>query len=468
MPQSLSPDFLVAPTRTGALGRLLAEVRRRLARADRGRPQAWRVERVEVEAEPCDPLAWLAAQPHASRVYWHGRGDASTTAGAGVANEVSGTLAQVGPELESRIRGLPNSQARYFGGLRFEPDQAPDPEWAAFERGRFVLPRVELGVREGRPVLAANLVLPRDAQQPEAVVAALEGVAWPEAETPADLPLPVGRTDAPEQAAWRQGVERALHAFSAAALDKVVLARRARYDFDEPLDPFALVRSLEGATPSCFHFLFQPRPGVAFLGASPERLLRRDGPTLLSEAVAGTRPRGTSDAADARLREELKMSDKDQREHGFVREQIQAVLTPFCETIDVDAETSDMTLARGRHLYAGIAASLKPGVRTLDVLRALHPTPAVGGTPTPDALALVAAIEPFDRGWYAGPVGWIGREAAEFAVGIRSGLVQQHGGGASLSLYSGAGIVRGSTPEAEWAEIEHKISDFARVLALDA
>jgi menaquinone-specific isochorismate synthase len=311
-------------------------------------------------------------------------------------------------------------------------------------------------------------VFPRDAQQPERALRALEALRWPEVEPSADLPLPVGRTDAPGRAAWRRGVEKALEAFEAKTLEKVVLARRARYDFDEPLDPFALARSLEAATPSCFHFLFQPQPGVAFLGASPERLFRRDGQRLLSEAVAGTRPRGASDAADARLREELKMSDKDQREHGFVREEIREVLTPFCESVEVDAETSDMTLARGRHLYAGISAALKPGVRTLDVLRALHPTPAVGGTPTPEARAMIGAVEPFDRGWYAGPVGWIGREAAEFAVGIRSGLVHQEEEAATLSLYSGAGIVRGSSPEAEWAEIEHKISDFARVLALDA
>ena len=161
------------------------------------------------------------------------------------------------------------------------------------------------------------------------------------------------------------------------------------------------------------------------------------------------------------------MSEKDQREHGFVREQIREVLGPFCETLDVDSEASDMVLARGRHLYSGISASLKPGVRTLDLLRALHPTPAVGGTPTPDALAMINAAEPFDRGWYAGPIGWVGDDAAEFAVGIRSGLVQQ-GDTPSLALYSGAGIVRGSEAEAEWAEIEHKISDFARVLGLDA
>jgi menaquinone-specific isochorismate synthase len=97
------------------------------------------------------------------------------------------------------------------------------------------------------------------------------------------------------------------------------------------------------------------------------------------------------------------------------------------------------------------------------VLRALHPTPAVGGYPRGEALEEIQALEPFDRGWYAGPVGWIGAGGAEFAVGIRSGLVR----GNRLTLFSGAGIVAGSVPESEWAEIEQKIGDFTRMFGLD-
>lgn len=443
------------------------KVQRRLERA-REAGDGLRLGRVEQEMQPCHPLAWLAVQPHGAKVYWRGRSEETAAGGVGIADAISGEPERVLSLLESGIERLSASQMRYFGGLRFEAGESSAPEWAAFEAARFVLPRVELTMRDGRAVLAVNLVFPRDARQPERVLAEIERVRWPEAEPEGALPLPVARTDAPGREAWRQGIDAALRAFRETVLGKVVLARRARYDFDEPLDPFALAQSLERATPSCFHFLIQPTPGVAFLGASPERLFRREGSTLLSEAVAGTRPRGASDAADARLREELRLSDKDQREHGFVREQIRDALAPFCESLDVEAEASDMTLARGRHLYSGISASLKPGVRTTALLRALHPTPAVGGTPTPEALAMIRAVEPFDRGWYAGPVGWVGAEAAEFAVGIRSGLVQQSGETAMLSLYSGAGIVEGSEAEAEWAEIEHKISDFARVLALDA
>ena len=146
-----------------------------------------------------------------------------------------------------------------------------------------------------------------------------------------------------------------------------------------------------------------------------------------------------------------------------MRQSIIERLNPLCETLGIDALPSEMTLAQGRHLVSRIEGLLAEGVTTLDILETLHPTPAVGGTPRPDALDAIRRLEPFDRGWYAGPVGWIGPDAAEFAVALRCGLVWPR----RLSLFSGAGIVSGSTPEAEWDEIEHKIVSFTQVLGLD-
>src|SRR5690606_754905 len=352
--------------------------------------------------------------------------------------------------LRDRLPHLPEG-TRYVGGLRFASGAPVSPEWSGFAAARFVLPRVEFRVRGDRAVLAANLVFPRDAEHPERVLAELDALRRPDG-SPPPLPLPVRRTDAPDRAGWREGVEAALDAFATTDLEKVVLARRADYVFAEPLDPFSLLGRLEAATPSCFHFLIRPAGGAAFVGASPERLFRQDGAELWTEAVAGTRPRGASASRDAELRDELRLSDKDQPEHGYVLEAIRDALEPISDRLAADAETSDLRLARGRHLYAGVEATLKPDIHAFDVLRALHPTPAVGGTPTPDAMDRIEAVEPFDRGWYAGPVGWIGRDDAEFAVAIRSGLVRETDGGATLSLFSGAGIVRGSEPEAEWAE----------------
>ena len=159
---------------------------------------------------------------------------------------------------------------------------------------------------------------------------------------------------------------------------------------------------------------------------------------------------------------ELKGSNKDRLEHDYVRVSIREQLEPLSRQFHMDRHPAVMKLASTLHLQSRARATLQPGVTCLDVLEALHPTPAVGGYPAQTALEAIRKREPFDRGWYAGPVGWIGRDAAEFAVAIRSGLVCR----SSLALYSGAGIVYGSTPYAEWREIEHKIGTFMRVIGL--
>jgi menaquinone-specific isochorismate synthase len=258
-------------------------------------------------------------------------------------------------------------------------------------------------------------------------------------------------------------VRWALDAIADRALDKVVLARRVGLDLGTALDPFLVLRHLRQATPGCFHFAVQPAGGAAFIGASPERLFRRRGDRVVSEAVAGTRPRGETPEADAALRDELLESPKERREHAFVQDAIRTELEALCTDVDDPQPPSDLALTRERHLHAPLAGTLRPDTSTLDLLDALHPTPAVGGVPTDEALAAIRTQEPFDRGWYAGPVGWLGADAAEFAVAIRSGLVQH----SRLALFSGAGIVEGSKPDREWEEIEQKIGDFASILGLD-
>ena len=437
----------------------------RLSRAVTARVETWDgrdVLRVEVPDRPADPLRWLAGQDAGTRTYWRGRGDAEARAGLGVALQVDAP-SLAGADLARVLAALPPS-ARLTATGRFDTAAESGREWEAFGAVRFALPRVEYR-SDGRSAwLAVHLVPGETAATARRALAALR----PANDRPAGpLPLPFMRRDDPDRADWGRMLRWAFGAFEAGALDKVVLARRARFLFETGVDAFDLAERLEAATPRCYHALVAPRADLAFLTATPERLLRLDGRTLRTEAVAGTRPRSEADADDDRLRDELLASEKDQREHGYVRRAIEAALAPLAEAVTADDRASAMTLARGRHLRTGIEATLRPGVGALDVLRALHPTPAVGGTPTSGALDTIDRLEPFDRGLYAGPVGWVGRddeghEAADLAVGIRSGLVD----GRSLSLYSGAGIVDGSDPDAEWAEIEHKIGDFARVLGL--
>ncbi|GAB5536582.1 MAG: isochorismate synthase [Rubricoccaceae bacterium] len=421
--------------------------------------------RVEVPVPAVDLLSWIGAQPVGPQVYWKGRGDVEARAAIGIAFGIDASSLNALPSgARQLLAGLP-PRARLYGTARFAPDLDVSSEWSDFGRVRFVLPRIEL-VSDGRVATLAVHLAPGETAGD--ALAALDLLRPLHASKPYGLASRTERRDAPDFDGWAGAIELALDAFSHGELRKVVLARRTQFLFDGAIQPTALLSRLEAATPRCFHALVRPVPGgPAFVTASPERLFSLQGRALETEAVAGTRPRAIHDSDDDRLLDELLASAKDRREHAFVREAIEDHLQPLAEDIDVDDQTSAMTLARGRHLYTGVRATLRLNATPLDVLAALHPTPAVGGTPRTESLAAIAKLEPFDRGLYAGPIGWIGRdangaEAAEFAVGIRSGLVDGH----MLSLYSGAGIVEGSEAASEWAEIEHKIGDFARVLGL--
>jgi len=421
-----------------------------------------RVVRISVDAGPADALAWLRDQRAYPRVYWAGRDGGAETAATGVADLQAGD----GPEdvevLGKRLGASDDAEVRYYGGGRFDPTREAEEEWEPFGAYRFVLPRFELQVGETGSTLSCNLVLPRDRDRQEEILTQIEGLRVPTEGEDDALPEPLFRTDAPDRRGWEENVEHALASFSEGRLGKVVLARRAGLRFAEDLDGLALLRELRDVTPGCFHFYVEPAAGTAFVGASPERLYRREGRVVTSEAVAGTRPRGASSDDDEDLRDELLGSEKDRAEHGFVQVGIGEALRPLCQELEVEGGVSEMKLASRRHLVSRVRARLRDGVTDAEVLGALHPTPAVGGYPKKGALEDIRALEPFDRGWWAGPVGWVGADSAEFAVGIRSGLLR----GRVLALFSGAGIVAGSKPDEEWAEIEQKIEDFTGAFGL--
>lgn len=450
---------------------LIARVREALGSRTNGAPRVARVQ--VVLPRTVDPLAWLRVQAEGAAAYWSARNEEAAVATLGAADVVESRERPVSYErlqqqLGERLAGT-DAPVRYYGGLRFDAaypqsENGLEEPWAAFGTYRFVLPRFELLAEEGKAVLACNLVLPRDRDRDERLVDRIRRLALPQTAPPVSIPAPLGRTDVPDRQGWTQMVRWALDAIDDRALDKVVLARRVALNLGTPLNPFLVLRHLKQATPGCFHFAMRPAPGTTFIGASPERLFRQTGDRVVSEAVAGTRPRGETAEADAALRDELLESPKERREHAFVQKAIRERLETLCTQVEAPDTPSDLALARGRHLHAPLTGTLRPETTPLDLLDALHPTPAVGGVPTDEALAAIRAQEPFDRGWYAGPVGWIGADAAEFAVAIRSGLVRE----SRLALFSGAGIVDGSVPEQEWDEIEQKIGDFASVLGLSS
>ena len=416
--------------------------------------------RIEIPVEQTDPLAWLAAQRGGAKLYWRDRDGANEIAGLGTADvALTADLTELKDRLGRRLRESGSSSgSRYFGGLRFDPERGEDTradEWDSFGAARFVLPRVEVLKRSKQYFVAVNRT--RNDRN-EDIVAALAKLQRP---GPFDAVThrPHTGTDSPDRDGWIESVNRALDLIGRGAAQKLVLARKRRLLFDTTPNPWTLLDRLRSSTENCFLFGVLSGSDYTFIGATPERLYRRDNNLIESEALAGTRPRGESADDDHRLASELAASTKERWEHRLVISGIHDALFALCEECTVDDTTAPVKLARLQHLRTGLSGRLKPNITDIDILEGLHPSAAVGGYPSRKAVALLRGLEPFDRGWYAGPVGWVGNDRAEFAVGIRSALVSAK----EIDLYSGAGIVSGSDPEAEWDEIESKIAPFMRL-----
>ena len=262
-----------------------------------------------------------------------------------------------------------------------------------------------------------------------------------------------------ERDAWTEAVEAALGRIEAGALEKVVLARSCVQNGAQSYDPLASFLALRERYPECHRFLIGMSDGTAFLGASPERLVSLRGRAIDADAVAGTaRVDGEDEGTATR---HLMDNAKERNEHAIVAREIVAALRAKGAEADAEAEPSTLRLRHVLHLRSRIEGVAPQGAGVLDLVRAIHPSPAVLGTPRDAALELIEEWEPHDRGWYAGPIGWMSADGdGEFTLGLRSALLD----GRRALLHAGAGIVAGSDPDREWEECEAKMRFVAEVL----
>jgi menaquinone-specific isochorismate synthase len=421
--------------------------------------------RVEVPMAWGSPLSWLSHQNAGVKTYWVDRDRSFTMAGIGAVDLITGDRPIHYDRVFQRLRKYLSPlypQVRYYGGVSFEQSRIIDPSWQLFGNYRFIVPRFELCTHQHHTYFACNFRLgcEEDPQERLAdILAALDQLNFNlslDRDRLPLLPLLRDRIDLPDRVSWYRNLDLALSAFDRLNLDKIVLARQSRLEFTAPLHPPSLLLSLQPQNPHSYHFCFQLNPKVAFIGTSPERLYARQDRTLQTEAIAGTRPRGKSSQIDRELSDNLLNSSKDIHEHQLVVQNLHSTLDLLCDSVRIDRQLGILKLSKVQHLYTHCHGTLKPHITDAQILPKLHPTPAVGGFPRPQALQLIQEIEPFERGWYAAPVGWVGYDSAEFAVAIRSGLIDRD----RLLLFSGAGIVRGSQPEEEWSEINNKIRHF--------
>jgi isochorismate synthase len=270
-------------------------------------------------------------------------------------------------------------------------------------------------------------------------------------------------TPDPEPGHYVDAVRKALRHIEDGDLTKVVLARRLLVATEHPIDIPAALRSLAIRDPRGHSFAVK-LPGRTLIGASPELLVARLGSTVTANPLAGSAARSDDPVEDGRRATMLLRSAKDRREHAAVVDAIVANIRPLCTDIRVPAEPQLLPTATMWHLASPITARLRDeSTSSLRLATALHPTPAVCGVPTERARALIGELEPFDRGFYAGMVGWCdARGDGEWVITIRCGEVT----GDALLLYAGAGIVSGSAPAAELAETSAKFRTLLSALGL--
>jgi len=352
------------------------------------------------------------------------------------------------------------------GGFAFAPRGGAAPEWEGLAPAHLVLPELALAraVSEARITLTATL---DGDEAPDAVLERLEGriaTLDPRAEMPLIDPDPV---DSPRVAGaappehYEGAVARAVERIRAGELEKVVLAREVRVHAGREHDAGALFGALRAAFPACYCYLVGA-PGLAFAGASPELLVRREGARVQTVALAGTARRSADPAVDRHLGEQLLASDKDRAEQAIVARRIEQRLRPASVWVAAAEEPSLVRVQNVQHLATPIRAQLVEPRSTLELAELLHPTPAVGGEPWERAEALIPELEGLDRGWYAGPVGWTDfSEDGELCVALRCALLR----GRVAHLYAGDGIVRDSVPAEELAETEAKLAALLPLLS---
>ncbi len=475
---------------------------RRLAEERRGQrsscdgPQILSVTRPVVAA---DPLAVFRRGRGRERIFWERAADrlAFVATGAVACCTGAGTARwrEIGDAWRAvTSRAIVDADDAYpfpapvcLGGFAFDHGRARDPEWSAFPDGLLVVPQVLVTCSDSASWVTVNAVTSSDFGTAADVVdmadideteSLLSMLLVPGGDRLAGM-HDAGRRPACEERQsltrdraappdgggarqWKAAVAAIVDDIQRGIVEKQVLAccvRSARRGA-EPAHVVERLRAAFGA--SCTIFAVA-RDDACFLGASPERLVRIEGHAVRTDALAGSTARGSSPEEDQALGTALLADPKERHEHALVVQALREALTPDCVALTVPAEPTLVRMPNVQHLHTPVDGVLRRDAHILDLVERLHPTPAVGGVPQVATLERIRACEEFDRGWYAGPVGWVdARGGGDFAIAIRSALMTNLGARAGgVRLYAGCGIVAGSDPETEYQELRLKLRPLA-------
>jgi len=430
----------------------------------------------EIEWVP-DALTFLGAASAelGDGIYWQQPED-GTFAGAGIAAEIvvhgPTRIAEANAsfrELRERVVTL-GAAVRFpiLGGFAFGDEPATTESWRHFPGGRLIVPRVLLQIERKKTYLRINQSIPEGAD--EAQVQAESDHLRHRAQEwlagtgqPVQVPAQVTHQTIPDTEDWQASIRAALRVIDRHTIDKVVLAREERIATKETLSAIDTLRRAHARNANATLFAIQSGTSW-FLGATPERLVRLNEERVDVTCLAGSIAIGNTPQEQEQFARELLASAKNREEHEIVVCAAYDALEPVCSDVRREPGSPRVVTARSvQHLETRVTATLPPPGNVLDLVERLHPTPAVGGYPQQPALDVMRGLEAIDRGWYAGPIGWVDLSGSgEFAVAIRSAVID----GASASLFAGCGIVAGSDPHEELAETEMKLQPMRAALGL--
>ncbi|WEG11984.1 isochorismate synthase [Pullulanibacillus sp. KACC 23026] len=398
-----------------------------------------------------------------NRFFWS-HGDQLTLVGLGAADQLEGKSSNRAQEIKSKWLELLkntnwNQEERatgpvVMGGFSFDPSDKRSSLWDGFSDSSFIVPEILLTLKGGQAFLSINRLVQATSQAETIVKQVEERVQklFDDKAVTAPHPVSIQSIEDLDVDTWLERVQLATEKIANGELNKVVLSREVAVKGTTDFDLKAVLTRLCQDQKNSYIFAVE-RGGAAFVGATPERLIERQGAFLLTGAVAGTIGRGKTEEEDQLLGQTLLESHKNREEHQFVVQMIQQAMEQYCEDLMIPDRPELLKVKDVQHLYTPIKGKARSGATLFDIVERLHPTPALGGQPREKALNLIKELETFNRGWFASPVGWMDASGeGEFAVAIRSGLIHQ----AEARLFAGCGVVEASNPIDELEETHLK------------
>jgi menaquinone-specific isochorismate synthase len=359
---------------------------------------------------------------------------------------------------------LQNKELYFLGGFNFDFDKNGELEWADLRPGLFILPYLEIRKKSGvvRFIVHFPRTIYNDKNSQARWIDSLDENFKLEDDDTLNNQVDIKSIKLnPNKLSWAKIFRKGMQNIVDESFHKIVLARKKVFELKKPVNLGLVLNSLEGLNPNSYLIKFCLNKKAYFVSNTPERLIKIEGNEIVTEAIAGTRPMGGSDEENEDFINDLKSSYKEISEHRFVRKNLEDNLSEYSNSLQWEVEEEILQLKYIQHLYSRLRVQCSSRPNFFKIIRKLHPTPAVGGTPWKKAKSFLIKNESLNRGLYASPVGIYSKDYSDFSVAIRSALFTID----RVHIYAGAGIVKGSDEEGEWNEIENKMKNFENIIS---